>query len=238
MKQVQKMKTLIRSKGFEFYERPLEVNIIGVRSPFTVANRFDDEIHVLFKTDTGKWEYRVFKATTDPGTYWLNNPMSPQGTAILQQGQYKNTYALGLHRGKYMALVQALGEVSVLRDYNRDAVLDFSSATPDRGFFGINIHRAQVSGKTKFIDRHSAGCQVFEDAADFETFIKLCLQHRERYGNRFTYTLIDLRELARAGRRRAIKTVAAGTAVGALLTGIGFGIRFLVRRFRKKKAKR
>ncbi len=238
MKALNKMKALFHKKGYRINELPYQLNIVGVRSPYTTPNRFDDEIHVFFNTDDKGWVYRIFKATTDPGTYWLNNPMSPQGTAILQEGQYIDTYALGMHRGKYLALVQQLNEVIVLRDYNRDAVLDFSTAKPQKGWFGINIHRALVTGKTKSIDRHSAGCQVFEDAADFEAFIKLCMEHRNRHGNKFTYTLIDLRELTRAAKKQVFKYSLIGGGVAALSVGAVFGIKFLLKRYATKPKKR
>src|SRR5689334_13779142 len=101
-----RVKAVLRKKGFRLYDRPFELNIVGVRSHNVMPERFDDEIHVFYKAAPFKWEYHVFKATTDPGTYWLLNPMQPQGTAILAQGQYVNAYAIGLHHGQYPALVQ------------------------------------------------------------------------------------------------------------------------------------
>jgi hypothetical protein len=46
-------------------------------------------------------------------------------------------------------------------------------------------------GTTKFIDKYSAGCQVFANAADFGTFMALCQKHSQLYGNRFSYTLLN-----------------------------------------------
>ena len=127
--------------------------------------------------------------------------MNPQGTAILKEGQYINTYGLGLHRGKYMALVQKR-PVTVLRDYDRNAVLDFLNGTPDTGLFGINIHRASESGTTKVVEHYSAGCQVFANATDYLLFMTLCERHKQLYGNQFTYTLIDERALSRESKKK------------------------------------
>src|SRR4051812_24087856 len=99
-----KLRAILRHKGFRMYTRPFELNIVGLRSASTIPNRFDDEIHVFYKVDQKKWNYHVFKATTDPGTFWLRNPMQEQGTAILAEGQYVNAYEIGMHRGKYKAL--------------------------------------------------------------------------------------------------------------------------------------
>lgn len=207
-----RVKSVLRERGYGLNTRPYELNIVGLRSKSVLPNRFDDEIHVFYKTEKSKWNYHIFKATTDPGTFWLENPMQPQGTAILAQGQYENAYELGMHLGKYKALVQSK-PVTIIRDYDRDAKLDFLNGTKEEGFFGINIHRAFSEGKTKFIDKFSAGCQVFQNADDFYRFLDLCEQHSKLYGNRFTYTLIDFRAL----RREALKRI----AIGALTLGVG-----------------
>jgi hypothetical protein len=210
-----KIKAILKSNGYILYTRPQELNIVGIRSASTAPNAFDDEIHVFYTVHDGKWNYHVFKCTTDPGTYWLNNPMAEQGTAILAQGQYVDTWIIGMHKGKYEALVQAK-EVTVIRDYDRDAVLDFNNGTTQTGIFGINIHRANSVGTTMNIDKNSAGCQVFQNAGDFEAFLALCHEHKKRYGNKFTYTLVDFRAIRRITLRRVI---AASTAVATALLG-------------------
>ena len=203
----------LRFKTYETYIRPFELNIIGIRNESTVPNRFDDEIHIFFKNNSKLWIHYIFPATTDPGTYWLKNPMNPQGTAILSQGQYKDAYQIGLHREKYYALVQRK-PITVLRDYDRNAILDFQNGRPETGMFGVNIHHASVNGTTKTVDNYSAGCQVFANINDFNLFMQLCEKHKQLYGNSFTYTLIDKRAIARQQR----KAMASG------LVGIGVGL--------------
>ena len=207
----------LRFKTYETFVRPYELNIVGIRSDSTLPNRFDDEIHVFFKNNSGKWIHYIFPVTTDPGTYWLQNPMSPQGTAILKQGQYKGAYQIGLHRGKYYALVQSK-PVTVLRDYDRNAILDFWNGKPDTGMFGINIHRASVNGTTKSVDSYSAGCQVFANINDFNLFMQLCEKHKQLYGNSFTYTLIDKRAIAREQKKTmAVSLAGIGAGLGAAI---------------------
>lgn len=202
----------LRTRTYETYSRPYELNIVGIRADSSIPNRFDDEIHVFFRNNANQWIHYIFPATTDPGTYWLKNPMHSQGTAILQQGQYKGTYQIGLHRNKYYALVQRK-PVTVLRDYDRNAVLDFLNGRPDTGMFGVNIHRASINGTTKTVDNYSAGCQVFANINDFNLFMQLCEKHKELYGNNFTYTLIDNRAIARE-QKKAIAVSLAGLGVG------------------------
>jgi hypothetical protein len=209
---------LFRQHSYEIYLRPYELTILGIRNESTVPNRFDDEIHVLFKNHNKQWVHYIFPATTDPGTYWLKNPLSPQGTAILKQGQYKGCYQIGLLRGKYYALVQAK-PVIVLRDYDRNAILDFKNGKEETGIFGINIHHASENGTTKTIDLYSAGCQVFANINDFNLFMKLCEVHKNLYGNSFSYTLIDKRAIKREQRKQiagGLTIVGLGVAAGLL----------------------
>lgn len=206
---------LAQLNGYKIFDRPYELNIVGVRSGSTIPNKFDDKIAVFYKNDKGTWEGKIFNATTDPGTYWLNKPMEPKGTAILKQGQYINSHQIGLHRGKYEALVQR-NPVVVMRDYDRNAILDFNNGKDDKGLFGINIHRANATGTTTIIDKYSAGCQVFENAEEFGQFLEMARKHKDLYGNNFTYTLIDERAYTRALKRKGTYVIAGliiGTAI-------------------------
>jgi len=196
------IRQLVR-KGYKVYEKPFQLNIVGVRANTTVPDKFDDIIYVFYKDDKGKWVGKAYPATTDTGTYWLKNPMRSEGSALLKEGQYVNTYKRGFHRGKYLALTQSLGKVTVYRDYNRDAVLDFDNGKEQTGGFGINIHRANRVGNTETIGKNSAGCQVFQNADDFAEFMAMTKKQADLYGNKFTYTLIDERAYVRAMRRYA-----------------------------------
>jgi len=221
-----KVKSILFGKGYKIFSRPYELNIVGIRAKHVNSNSFDDEIHVFYKVSALKWNYHIYKATTDPGTFWLNNPMNPQGTALLAQGQYIDAYQIGLHKGQYTALVQVKA-VDVIRAYQRDALMDLNNGTVHSGIFGINIHRAMVQGSTKYVDKFSAGCQVFSNAADFAEFMALCQQHRKLYGNKFSYTLIDFRAMQREKIRRFV--------MGAFTIGAGILGYF---NFKRKKKKR
>lgn len=205
---------ILKNRRYRLYRQPYQLNIVGVRSASTVPNRFDDLLFVFFKNEKKRWKFLRYQITTDPGTYWLKNPMNVDGTAILKEGQYVGAYRLGLHRGQYKALVQNK-PVTVFRDYDRNAILDFFNGSEYTGHYGINIHRASSTGVSKNVEKWSAGCQVFQDAGDFSFFMKLCEKHRLLYGNRFTYTLIDYRALQRQTRRFLVY----GISASAVLTG-------------------
>lgn len=207
---------ILKRLKYVIYEKPFQLNIIGIRNVETASNKFDDELHVYFKDDKSKWQHYKYSVTTDPGTYWLLHPANVNGTAILKEGQYVDTYKMGLHKGQYLALVQAK-PVSVIRDYSRTAVLDFLNGKEDRGIFGINIHHSSFTGSSSSVDKWSAGCQVFQNIKDFTQFLAFCEMHRSRYGNAFTYTLIDLRMLVRTARRRLVYGI---TGLAALTGGL------------------
>lgn len=179
----------VEGMGFKVFRGELNVNLIGVRSVARVANVFDDHLHLCYQRD-GKWVERVYEITTDPGAYWLENPMRVEGTAILVPDQYRGAYVLGLHRGKYEAIVQQGGEVAVYRDGDRDKILDPHAQEPSTGYFGINIHRASSTHKSTEVNRWSAGCQVFADPAEFAEFLSIVKASMQVYGDRVTYTLI------------------------------------------------
>ena len=206
-----KTRKILKSKDFKIYERPYQLNIVAYRSRHLRSNSFDDEIHVFYTNEEGKWVYHIFKGTTDPGQFWLDNPMNPQGTAFLKNGQYEDAYAIGYHRGLYEALVQ-VKEVTVIRNYDRRGLFNLlETGLEDKGMFGINIHRASQTGTTKSIDKYSAGCIVFANIEDYQQFMQLAKIHRQKHGNVFTLTLVDFRD----ERKQTLKKIAAGTLMAS-----------------------
>ena len=187
-KSIRALISTLKSKGYEVYDSPNKLNIVGVRSNTTAPNKFDDKIYAFWKEPTGEWKGKHWTATTDPGTYYLNNPLSNLGTAILKQGQYKDAYAIGLHKGQYTALVQSK-PVTVIRDYDRNAILDFNNGREETGLFGINIHKAGQD--STWVENWSAGCQVFKRVKDFDVFMKIIKKASKIHGNKFSYTLLE-----------------------------------------------
>jgi len=156
-------------------------HLIGIRSKNYVPNKFCDTF-ILINGSQAFW----FKGTTRPGSYYLLNLLNPKGTAILKLGQYIDTWTLGLHRGKYKAWVQ-VKPVTVFRDKDKDIYAE-PQGTPDKGLFGINIHRANQFTVSSLVDKHGAGCQVFDNPENFAKFVELSEQSKQKF---FTYTLIE-----------------------------------------------
>ena len=178
-------------KGYAFFDRnkKYNLNIIGVRRvENSIPNKFDDTIVVIYRNRQEQWEVFTADITTDPGLYWMMNPINVDGTAILVPNQYRSVYKRDLHQGKYEALCQRGGNVQVYRDADGDRRHNISEDRIDTGFFGINIHKAGRASVQ--VDKWSAGCQVFSRSEDFATFMDLTEEAERRYGNSFTYPLL------------------------------------------------
>ena len=199
----EQIETAVKAKGYKWFEdasnKGYDVNIVGVRNNETkgrVTNAFDDHITISYKID-GEWYFECFKCTTDPGTHWVENIMREEGVAILKPGQYRSSHKLRLHQGKYMALGQQK-PVKVYRDNNLDNKYDLNESSLEEGIFGINIHRAtgRTGGTSTRVDKWSAGCQVIANNDDWHCFLDICMTAREIWGNSFTYTLIESKDIS------------------------------------------
>ncbi len=194
---------VMENKGYKFFEKgDLNLNIIGVRNDSGSALKFDDLIDVVYKID-GEWVVDTYPVTTEPGTSILKRPIKEvrdKGTAILVPDQYRGTYKIDWHGSRdrgHMALCQRGGQVSVWRDNNRDSTPDYHGPE-DVGWYGINIHKHRGSDARINTGGVSAGCQVFQSSADFSEFMETCSDARDKWGNSFTYTLLE---------ERAVKTM-------------------------------
>tara|TARA_B100000963_G_C22615551_1_gene667138 strand:- start:1433 stop:2077 length:645 start_codon:yes stop_codon:yes gene_type:complete len=200
---VEQYKKVFSQKGYAFFENgDYNLNIVGVRNDSGDASKFDDFLNVLYKVD-GEWVCDVYPATTEPGTSILKRPIKAvrhKGTAILVPDQYRSTYRIGTHGGKrsYTALVQRGGKVRVARDNNRDSKPDYHNPE-EEGWFGINIHKHWGSDARVNTGGVSAGCQVFQSSKDFYEFMDTCQQSADTWGNSFTYTLIEEKDLLDKG---------------------------------------
>jgi len=186
----------LESKGYAFFglenKAAYNINIIGVRSDEDIFNKFDDALVVIYRDTKKNWEVRSYSITTDPGKIWLEKPMNSKGCAVLVPNQYRGAYKIDGHgKTRYPALCQRLGEVEVYRDSDLNNEIDRDAGTIDKGMFGINIHRSRKTGEADLVNSYSAGCQVFKNTTDFNDFMKLANKSSDKFGNSFTYTLLN-----------------------------------------------
>jgi hypothetical protein len=186
----------VKSKGYVWFEdasnKTYDVNIVGVRNndpsiADKVTNVFDDTLTISFKDESGNWQYYAWNATCDPGKKGVMEFHNNKGVARLVPGQYRGVWKIDKHQGKYDALCQRLGNVTVWRDANRDLL--FEEKVTDTGMFGINIHKAGTD--STWVENWSEGCQVFKRVKDFDAFLAICKKAAKIHGNKFSYTLIE-----------------------------------------------
>lgn len=193
----EQIETAVKSKKYVWFEdksnKGYDVNIVGVRNSSTgkkVTNVFDDKITITFKDEKGEWQFYCWDATTDPGKKSMlewNKMGITGGCARLVPGQYRTTYAIDKHQGKYDALCQRLAKVKVYRDSDFDLEYDEDKIT--EGIYGINIHKA--GRDSTWVENWSAGCNVFKRVKDFDEFMKICKKAAKIHGNKFSYTLLE-----------------------------------------------
>lgn len=177
--------------GYKLFTGDYNVNLFAIRSSDMTANTFDDMVGLLYQVD-GEWVLKKYGATTDPGLYYRENPMNIKGTGILAPGQHPSAFRIGLHQGKYKALVQNT-PLPLYRDANRNDVLEYIGE-PVREMAGVNLHRANAKVTSKQVDRWSAACSVLADPNDFNELLSLCEKSKSLYGDGFTYTLFTEEE--------------------------------------------
>ena len=193
---IQKAMQLKGHVVFENDSKPFNLNYVGIRDESAV-NTFND-LFVMFWKYKGHWSSVFNVGTTDPGSYYLKNILNAQGAAILAYGQHRGAFTCGYHlQSKYgkakPALVQ-LKDVDVIRDANRDNVLDLNNPT-HTGKFGINHHRAMRDYEVEAIGRHSAGCQVRQNDDELEVAYRLWRETEENWGKGITYTILNINDI-------------------------------------------
>jgi len=196
----EQIETAVISKGYKWFEdstnKTYDVNIVGVRNNTPsvadkVTNVFDDYLTLTFKDETGNWKFYCWNATCDPGKKGVQQFHNKKGVARLVPGQYRGAWSIDKHQGKYEALCQRNGNVTVWRDANKDLI--FEEKVTDTGMFGINIHKAGQD--STWVENWSEGCQVFKRVKDFDEFMRICKKAAKIHGNKFSYTLLESTEI-------------------------------------------
>jgi predicted chitinase/lysozyme family protein len=163
-------------KGYSVDRGPGELNIAyvegmnadGTPNP-NEANKWNDLRMVIRFDDGAPKIVGLWAATTEPGRYYTDHPLSPLGAARIAFGQYK-AWQVGMHHPNkpsgHEALIQTGGEVTVCRDLNRDGKRDGDKR--ETGEFGINQHWGYDLAE---VDNASAGCLVGQSKDGHRAFM-------------------------------------------------------------------
>jgi len=119
-----------------------------------------------------------------------------KGIRILVPSQYIDVYKISKYGGAPALLTTKDSKQMVWLDkeYDRPEFLPSNLTSPQKvnddgnGDFGIKIHLGYPGGK-KVGNWSEDGSQVFSTADELNDFFKLCETHKEKYGNKLTYTL-------------------------------------------------
>ena len=156
----------MQQKGYWIARSPNMYNIVYIEGLNSDGSENDDAPNVwndrrmVFRIRAnGKPEMIVNdQATTEPGNYYVINPLNPHGAARIAFGQYK-AWVDGMHKGVQPALVQR-GLIKVHRDLNKDGKRTKTDPIDIGDTFGINQHSTAEGVIPTNIDRYSAGCLV------------------------------------------------------------------------------
>lgn len=192
----EQIENTVKNKGYKWFEdisnKSYDVNIVGIRNNSEliadkITNVFDDYLTISFKDEKGNWQFYCWMSTCDPGKKGALQFHNKNGVARLVPGQYRGVWMIDKHQGKYDALCQRAGNVTVYRDANKDMV--FQENVTDTGMFGINIHKSGQD--STWVENWSEGCTVFKKSKDFDQFMSICKKAAKIHGNKFSYTLLE-----------------------------------------------
>lgn len=184
--------------GYKFRFETMGLNIYAIRSKNSKSNAFDDIGGIAYIDENLKQTHFNFAITTDPGKYYLQNPLNKNGTIIMVPNQYIEVYGEGKHNGKYECFKQHK-PMQYVRDNDRNDILNFDLYRDPElkkkhafwGMNGTNLHRASEWQIIKWIERYSAGCQVVQDPKIFNKLIEI-RNKSMNYGFKFwDFTLFE-----------------------------------------------
>ena len=198
---VEKLIWFLKDKGYDWYEKPHELNIVAFRSaekfqkqtggnevrvPVPPTNKFDDEVHIFYKTEAGAWEHLMCSITTVPG-FVPNQSVLPKDVAILRLGQYKEQLRMSNFLGDEKHKCLTFDKCAIHRNSKLD-VYDYESPS-EIGNFPLSIHKTNVA-QAEFVFNYSEGSQVFKNSNQYDIFINLCQKQIDiAKKETFTYTL-------------------------------------------------
>jgi hypothetical protein len=206
----------LKKKNYKIYERPFEMNIVGIRKVTQgdkYTNSFSDDLYLFYKNENDIWQIHKYPISTMPGVYkakvvekdgtkklrrdpnGMNVKMTEVmkargGLGILKEMQYIDVYKIGIFN-KNQAMVTGGRAQNFYRDKTDGMRITFSKE--GKGSVGMFMHKGFGGGQA--VNNWSEGCQVFKASSHMSEFFEKCKIHRDKYGNKFTYTLMLAKDL-------------------------------------------
>lgn len=189
------IKALYLSKNYKFYENgQYNVNLGGRRNKdLTITDKFNDICFVAYIDEFNQKQCLEFQATTKPGLKYLSQELgNPNGTFILDPGQYSGVWMVGYHHRGQANQYPAYEQKGVFKGH-RDKILNGKfdlDGPPYTDAAGVNGHHAAI-GESALVGPWSSGCQVLSSDKEHKIWLAIGERCAELYGNSFTYTLFQ-----------------------------------------------
>jgi len=201
---VKKLIQIMKEKGYVVFEKGFyNLNVVCVRGEFK-PDEFNCKMYIFYKTpeSNGEWVLHIFPITTYPGLHWIDNPMRPEGCAVIKEGQYKSCWCVGYHY-HIKALVQGekTGGLSWHRIQPKERINypEINKRPFFSGWVGLNYHPV-MDYNHDTVGQDSAGCVVAKLDHDFNMTMSLVeKQVKSGMGTKVTMTLLNEGELINYG---------------------------------------
>jgi hypothetical protein len=176
----------LESKGYKIYDNIGILNILAIRNKENgkITNKFDDEIKVVWKKESGNWEILEAPITTVPG-FLEGFEELDDDEKMLANAQYIDNLELNLDESN-------LYFKNCFVHINTD-VDKYNWKSEKIEYKGVKILPANPKGSADNVfETASEGAQVFKNVNHFNLFMNLCKSQVNKYKRKtFTYTLVN-----------------------------------------------
>jgi len=198
------IKSVVASKGYEFYEEEGKLNLIAIRMSDDFDNKFSDKLFAIQKTKSGNIFLEIpwnAKASIY-GHGGVKQPLTAKetdtgvpGVAVIVEGQYKDVYKFVNDYTKFTFYPHLKQEknMNYYRDNNKDMKIDRGKIYT--GAYGTNLHRmsntgVQMDNLGTGGNPWSQGCHGASEP-EFKKLLPLFETHvKYKHGN-ISYTLLN-----------------------------------------------
>lgn len=174
------------TKGYKINDDVGILNILAIRNKENgqISNKFDDEIKVVWKKESGSLGILEAPITTVPGLLEGFTELDDD-EKLLANGQYVENVELS-EDGSFLYFKDCFVHINTeVNSYNWKSEKIKSS--------GVKILPANQKGSADNVfETASEGSQVFKNVNHFNLFMNLCKQQVNKYKRKtFTYTLVN-----------------------------------------------
>jgi len=185
---------IMRANDMKVFTKPNDMTLGGIRTKDNKANTFNDWLFMMYHKQDGRLVGIVRPGTTDAGLYYRENPMHPDGTAIIMHGvqhrgayEYQNPPVDGKRGHRNQEGFRQIAKMKYWRDADRDQYLDFDGEEQEDIFY-TNGHDMGTLGRN--VNKWSAGCWGSTNKIMDEFYALARRQIGTGYGSKFSFAML------------------------------------------------